>query len=280
MRPSSCLRMLPFMIVSGALLAGTGIGGAGGQPPEKKPNAKVDRPRLEFRIVVDVPDDWEVVKAAKKYFAAARTDPAPRERLQRRSSEGLPPEPFKLSGKGYTWVEIGSLELRNYGLDGTPGDRPAAQVGIGKLAAEARDRGEALPVVAGPNLHLVWSRARPEAKPPEGKVPGRFAYFVLVRDPEPGKAVTGKHLTAARVVEGPEAGSVEIEFELNKDGGDLMYELTSKNGGRSLAVVVDGVAIYTAVIMGPLRTKGFIKMRFSREEAEAIVAKLRADMSR
>ncbi len=261
------------------------------KPPEKKAGTEAARPRLQFRIAANPETDAPAIKAAGEYFAAARTDPARKAKLKQLAAEGLPPEPLKPSEAGtpgYSWLEIGPPQLRHLLLDGaSEKDTPPLSEGETELRKDrwqavsaARDKGEPVLIPTGWSdmkyfRRLIWSRACPGGRRPGDEAPGkRFEYFMLVRDLEPGKAITDKHLVLARAVTTDNESYVEIK--LNKEGGQLMHELTSRNEDKILAVAVDGAIVSAPTIRGPIDAEGRILGLFSRQQVEDIAAKLNA----
>jgi hypothetical protein len=261
------------------ILAVVGVGAAG-EAPAGAAKAGATRPHLEFRIAANVADDAAAVKAARVYFDAARTDPARKVALQRRASDGLPPEPLKAAREGvpgYSWFEIGPAPLRLYRLDDASEKAPGDDTW--KAVAAAREKGEPMVLPIGPRTYVIWSRPYSAAKRPGGKAADkRFEYFMLLRDPEPGKAVTGKHF--AEVKPGlTDDGEECVVFKLTEQGGKRMYDLTSRNTGNSLAIAVDGVVISAPTLgTAPLQNYGRIVGSFSRADVDELVAKLRADI--
>jgi hypothetical protein len=254
---------------------------ATGEDPAGAAKAVPVRPHLEFRIVANTEDDGPAIKAAGAYFDAARTDPARKTTLRQRGSDRLPPEPLKAAREGvpgHSWAEIGPSQLLLLRLDDASEKGPDNHAW--KAAAEARDKGDPVVLTTGLRNCVVWSRAYTPAKRPGGKEAEgkRFEYFVLLRDPEPGKAVTGKHLAEVK----PGLTDDEqrcVVFKLTKEGGELMHDLTSRNTDRAMAIVVDGVVISAPTIASALQTHGRIVGVFSQDDVEQLVAKLRADIA-
>ena len=80
--------------------------------------------------------------------------------------------------------------------------------------------------------------------------------------------LTGRDLKDAQPALGGSTGTEPVvSFEFRPEGGDKFYELTSKNHGRLLAVMVDGKVISAAVIQSTIHTHGNITGRFTWEEA-------------
>src|SRR5947209_19930383 len=87
----------------------------------------------------------------------------------------------------------------------------------------------------------------------------KIDYFLLWRDPEPGKKITEKYLTKAEAVK-DEQGRPVIDFRLNKKGGELLHELTVQNRPdlgsglrRNLAIILEGRIVGTPSIGAPIR---------------------------
>lgn len=62
-------------------------------------------------------------------------------------------------------------------------------------------------------------------------------------------------------------GRMVVNFQWSPEGGDKFYDLTSKNHGRQLAIVLDGVVIQAPTIQASIRTSGNITGGFSQTEA-------------
>ncbi|MFC1842473.1 protein translocase subunit SecD [Candidatus Dependentiae bacterium] len=72
--------------------------------------------------------------------------------------------------------------------------------------------------------------------------------------------VTGNMLRNARATIGGKLGVRPIvTFEFNSEGGDRFYDLTSKNPGRQLAIILDGQVISAPGINEPIRASGYIE---------------------
>lgn len=79
-------------------------------------------------------------------------------------------------------------------------------------------------------------------------------YFAVPRYTE----LTGKLLINAKASIDNESRQWVVPFEWTPEGGDLFYELTSRNHGRELAVILDGVVITYPRIAASLRNNGHI----------------------
>ncbi len=89
--------------------------------------------------------------------------------------------------------------------------------------------------------------------------------------------ITGKELVNARSKVGGNIGMQHVvEFRLSPAGGEKFYELTSRNFGRSLAVVLDDEVIMAAKIEAAIRTDGIISGGFSSEDSKELAMLLRS----
>jgi hypothetical protein len=263
------------------MLAWAGLTRGDDKAPEKKWH-------LEFRILANAKDDAKALEAASKYFAEAREDAKRKAELQKLAEEGKPPDPLKVAtdkAPGYGWLEVGDVELRSLHLaEGEKSDE--AWDAFRKEVAGAREKGE--PIVLKRFLEecLLYSRNCQSTKlSKEEREKKKVEYFLLMRDPEKDKAVTGEYLVevkADEVFNGP-----AIQFRLSKKGGDLFHELTSKNRPdkngeyrRHLAIILDGKIMTAPAIHQPISTNGVISGRFTRAEVDAIVEILRSDLSK
>jgi len=89
--------------------------------------------------------------------------------------------------------------------------------------------------------------------------------------------VTGRHVHDAKPAFGG-ANGIEpvVAFHLTREGGDLFYELTSKNFNRPLAIVLDGQIISVAQIKAAIRESGSIEGKFNSERARALAMLLKS----
>jgi len=68
----------------------------------------------------------------------------------------------------------------------------------------------------------------------------------------------------------------QVAFKFNSDAADAFYDLTSKNHGRQLAIILDEVVIQAPVIQAPLRGEGVITGGFTEQETEELVSLLQS----
>ncbi len=99
-----------------------------------------------------------------------------------------------------------------------------------------------------------------------------FTGKYLVVEAKPG--LDGSYVQSATVSSDPITGLPETNFVLDKTGGDLFYELTSANVGKSLAVVLDDRIKSYATIQEPIRESVRIS-GFDATEAQNLATLLR-----
>jgi preprotein translocase subunit SecD len=87
--------------------------------------------------------------------------------------------------------------------------------------------------------------------------------------------VTGSLLKRANADFDSQTGKVVVAFEFTAEGGDKFYELTSKNIGRRLAVVLDGTVIIAPTIQVGIHSGGSIT-GVTAPEAKEIATLLRS----
>ena len=81
--------------------------------------------------------------------------------------------------------------------------------------------------------------------------------------------LNGRDLKNAEPALGGVSGTEPVlSFEFRPEGGDKFYELTSKNHGRLIAVIVDNEVISAATVQATLHTSGVITGRFTWEEVQ------------
>jgi preprotein translocase subunit SecD len=89
--------------------------------------------------------------------------------------------------------------------------------------------------------------------------------------------ISGRHLRDARqALGGPHGIEPVVAFTLSREGGDKFYELTSKNFGRPLAIVLDGKIISVATIQATLRDSGTITGGFTADRARTLALLLKS----
>lgn len=99
---------------------------------------------------------------------------------------------------------------------------------------------------------------------PEG---GRRYYYVVQKYAD----VTGRMLKDTRPALGGKTGvEAIVQFSFDPEGSDRFYELTSKNYGRLLAIVLDGEVISAPQINAAIRGNGEISGNFTSESAKTL----------
>jgi len=89
---------------------------------------------------------------------------------------------------------------------------------------------------------------------------------------EPG--LDGNHIESAQAVTNPLTGQPQIDFTLDKEGGDIFYKLTSANIKKPMAVVLDDRVRSVATINSAIQQSGMIE-GFNAEEAQNLALLLR-----
>jgi preprotein translocase subunit SecD len=144
----------------------------------------------------------------------------------------------------------------------------------------------ALNSLLGTNPLAVDERSMTVSQPgivPEGKVIRKvyekdsygldeFTGEYLVVDAKPG--LDGSHVQSATVSSDQITGKPETNFVLDKEGGELFYELTSANVGKNMAVVLDDRVKSYARIQEPIRESVRIS-GFDTVEAQNLATLLR-----
>jgi len=89
--------------------------------------------------------------------------------------------------------------------------------------------------------------------------------------------ITGRLLRDARPTFGGQTGSqLVVAFNFSPEGGEKFYELTSKNYGRQLAVVLDNEVITAPTINAAIKSEGVIEGRFTSEQANELALLLKS----
>jgi preprotein translocase subunit SecD len=100
-----------------------------------------------------------------------------------------------------------------------------------------------------------------------------FTGEYLVVEGKPG--LDGSHVQSATVSSDQITGQPETNFVLDKSGGELFYELTNANVGKSLAVLLDDRVKSYARIQEPIRESVRIT-GFNADEAQNLATLLRS----
>jgi preprotein translocase subunit SecD len=129
-----------------------------------------------------------------------------------------------------------------------------SQVFAEAFGEDARDRLRAyiatLPV---PDDHEV-SIGRQDADPDRGGEGWRTYYLFRVAD------ATGEDLDDAAVGFDPQSGSPEVDFTMNTRGASRMADLTGRNIGKRMAIVLDDRVESAPVIQGQIGARGRITL--------------------
>ena len=89
--------------------------------------------------------------------------------------------------------------------------------------------------------------------------------------------ITGSMLTDAHHSKGGITGEEPVVlFTFNEEGAEKFYDLTSKNHGRALAIVLDNVIISAPRIDEPIRGSGQIRGRFTLQETRELATLLKS----
>lgn len=249
---------------------------------------------LEFRILANTRDDKDAIEAAEKYFVEAQKDPKIKADLEALALSGKPPPPpmagpndpyfdtaTDIGKYSYSWVELGKAERRVFLLDNASAEDPARSV-VWKQVEEARNKGETYRLRDGTGL--IYSRAVINPRLPDEDAKKKFEYFILTRDPEKGKEVTGQFLDSAFPTQGSSL-QLEVGFHFNTEGGRRFHDLTSKNAPegksegafkRHLAVILDGVVESAPSLNAVISESGVIQGSFTKKEVDRLVAILKA----
>jgi SecD/SecF fusion protein len=250
---------------------------------------------LEFRLLANRRDDKEAIAVATKYFEDAQKDPKLKQELEYLALKGKPPPPpappttegFPVELKGYKgnftykWVELGRQERHTLHLSNDEekkeGDTPWKQV------AQAREKGTTFPL--GDNL--LWSRpvSNPSRLPLKDR-DKKYEYFLLTRDPEKDKEITGQFLTSATETQ-DRSGAPAVGFHFNVEGGNRFSHLTSTNAPetksedapgfkRQLAILLDDQIVSAPSINAIISQDGIIEGNFTKAEVDRLVNILRA----
>jgi preprotein translocase subunit SecD len=249
---------------------------------------------LDFRIVANTEDDREAIDEARRYFDSLADNADEQKKLERAASTGAgPPGPVPPDHKAfhldnnlgdytYTWIELGPAERHRYGLANDQEDTP-----FWKAMDEARQTHKAVLHTSGGGgdrygTHLFYSRAaRHPDYLPEKDRDKKYEYFVLCRDPERDedgrpKGLAGEHMLSAEP-DKDQRGQPAVMVNFDNKGAALLADLTAKNKGRHMAVVLDDMIHSAPTIMEPITAgRAMITGNFTREDVDRIVTMLRS----
>lgn len=106
------------------------------------------------------------------------------------------------------------------------------------------------------------------------KAKNKEDFFYLVDD---YTDLTGRDLKHAEAQLGGMSGTEPVvSFQFRPEGGERFYELTSKNHGRQLAIILDNEVICAPVIRATLPGSGVISGNFTWDSAQDLATMLKA----
>jgi protein-export membrane protein SecD/preprotein translocase SecF subunit len=261
-------------------------------------NREREKDRDQYRRTVDL---W-----VRTHF---KPNPQLDELMKREVSGQPPPPPIGGDGKkfrvnklndgvdhrfSYSWIEIGKNELHSIHLN-----NDARAEALWKEVAKARAEGKlienggavgGLPGAYSPGSQRdfrvpLYSRkiTNTNRLSPKDKEDKKYEYFLLTRDPEPGKEVTGEMLTSASETPDQKGGRA-VGFQFNAKGSALFGELTGANSPppndresrRLLAIVLDGQIESAPGVEQEIRGNGIIHGRYTKEDVDMLVNILRS----
>ncbi|HJT79159.1 MAG TPA: protein translocase subunit SecD, partial [Gemmataceae bacterium] len=124
---------------------------------------------------------------------------------------------------------------------------------------------------------LLYSRVVPNpSRLPAADRDKKYEYFLLTRDPEKGKEVTGLYLESASRTQDSQMRPA-IGFRFNQQGGDRFFDLTSINAPtregfhRFLAIVLDGQIVSAPSLNARISREGIIEGNFGPDEVDRYV---------
>jgi preprotein translocase subunit SecD len=103
-----------------------------------------------------------------------------------------------------------------------------------------------------------------------GKVTGKQYYLV-----DRAQVVTGRDLKSAQPGQG-RFGEPVVNFNLKPEGGRIFADVTGKNIGTPLAIILDGKVMSAPSINARIQDSGVIEGRFSQQEAQDLATVLKA----
>ena len=98
-------------------------------------------------------------------------------------------------------------------------------------------------------------------------------YYVVQRYAK----ITGNMLASANpTLGGQTGGQPVVAFSFNDEGGDRFYQLTSKNIGRQIAIILDGEVISAPKVDSAIRKSGVITGNFTSAETKKLAYLLKS----
>jgi preprotein translocase subunit SecD len=248
--------------------------------------------KLEFRMLANTKDDADAIMWAKDWINDATNS----KKLDDLNNRGEPPPPplnghskpeftITLGGEKHThtyeWVQLGKGEVSSLGLQNSS---------TSPLKEEATGNSLGKPFTPSFYRFLLYSREIPEElrKKPERLAPAdlalgkKYEFFILTRNSEPNKEVTGQFLTSAK--RGVDENShFAVEFAFDTMGADRFHEMTTLNTPepgsydyRQLAILLDDQIEAAPNVTTPMRGKVQITGNFTAKQVDDLVTILRA----
>jgi SecD/SecF fusion protein len=246
---------------------------------------------LKFVILANTQDDKDGIEAAQRYFDTIQNNPTELDKLRASDVTGAPPPPpippdhkafnTDLGAYTYSWIELGPAERHLYGL---ANDQQTSA--FWQEMAEARKDHKAVlhnwgGGATGTNLFYSREVKNPDRLPEKDRSK-KYEYFILTRDPERDedgrpKAVTGEYLVSAYQTDDSKRGGLAVGFTFNNQGAVLLGDLTTKNKGRQMAIVLDDIIQSAPNIETPITGgTGIITGKYTKEDIDRMVNILRS----
>jgi preprotein translocase subunit SecD len=246
--------------------------------------------RLEFLIAANPRDDRAAIDDARQHL----TDPANKGEIEQAARAGVPPPvfvaikgkptfyPVNLDGEvtrhTYAWVEVGKSELASRHLTDADTANPSYRA-LREKVHQSRDR-EPIELYGDT---LLYSRTVSEARRQAASDKARkYEYFILMRQAEPGKEITGAYVQST-LPGVDEWDGLAVHFRFDDKGGQLFWNLTTKNRPsadsntyRTLAIILDRQIITMPRLHQPIRNSAQIAGKFTQSDVDYMVAILRA----
>lgn len=126
----------------------------------------------------------------------------------------------------------------------------------------------------GESVNLIGQTAQLEffeLKEVVGKEPAATPSAELVPT-----GLTGKELVRAKPEFSPETGPPVVAFEFNDDGGKKFGEITGRNIGRPVYIMLDGQVVSAPTVQSVITTSGVITGNFTLDEVKKLSVQLNA----
>jgi hypothetical protein len=241
---------------------------------------------LELRILANKHDDPRAIALARSYFDRAQRTNGPEWRdLNESALAGRSPAPPDDNGNpliatatglglySYSWVGVGKSERIILGLDAAPEGHSGREPVRPNQTQDLVYMGGAL---------LYGRRVRDASRLPRQEQGEQMEYFLLTRNPQKGKEVTGLDLEAAFRAQ-DSSGQAAVAVRFNQSGGQRCYDLTSQNAPtpdgfhRNVAIILDGKVVSAPLLNARIRNTVLISGDFTSDEADQITVTLLRD---